>query len=168
MTHKEASEDWSLRALAWKMATALAPPPSVAEPSANGDNIGEAGRNEDSVPSNISVVSTSKEEGLEKAADTKEYDYPDGGLRGEYPLVVCMIGHLLLPIARNGKSLRYANIRSMARRPWRVFRVYRYLGVGVCLSPLQTVGSHRSGTGISRLSVSIKPITRRINWRTKV
>lgn len=69
------------------MATALAPPPTVGAASANnGDNIGEAEQNDASVPSNISVVSTSKEEGLEKAAesaDTKEYDYPDGGLRGK-------------------------------------------------------------------------------------
>jgi hypothetical protein len=41
---------------------------------------------EDTTPSNISVISTNKEEGLETgpiADGVQEYDYPDGGLRGE-------------------------------------------------------------------------------------
>lgn len=66
------------------MAAALAPPPSAAGEPSNGQNIGVA--TDENIPSNISVVSTSKEDGLEKAAgapDVKEFDYPDGGLRGE-------------------------------------------------------------------------------------
>lgn len=53
-----------------------------ANSSSSADN---AASTTEGTPSNISIVDTSKEEGLEKAngpPTVQEFDYPDGGLRG--------------------------------------------------------------------------------------
>lgn len=76
------------------MAAALVPPPSVAgapplRPAAEEElpansSTSQNGDDATTQPSNISVVDTSKEEGLEQAKEVSaEYEYPDGGLRGE-------------------------------------------------------------------------------------
>lgn len=66
-----------------------APSSSAAEDLHNANSSSSADNNGTSTtegtPSNISIVDTSKEEGLEKAnglPTVQEFDYPDGGLRG--------------------------------------------------------------------------------------
>lgn len=73
----------------------MAPVPAAVAPSRketasssdkNSSNTPVAVNPEDSTPSNISVVSANKEEGLETGPippSVEEYDYPDGGLRGQ-------------------------------------------------------------------------------------
>ena len=62
-----------------------APPSTSAAEDYQGAN---SASTTEGTPSNISIVTTSKEEALETANNgppsIQEFDYPDGGLRGEY------------------------------------------------------------------------------------
>lgn len=73
------------------------------------------------VPSNISIVEPSKEEGAEKVNGqdgVQEFDYPDGGLRGRHDR-----RHL------KKERLTFTCIYSMAGGRWRIPGFYRNMGV---------------------------------------